>query len=128
MADDFHVPRLTGVSAGATPQIRQNAPAAASFRDLLAEKLGGTGLKFSKHAQARMESRGIRLSPGQISDLNGAAETAARKGAREALFLLDRLGLVVSLKNRTVITALDPQSMEDNIITNIDSAVILPGQ
>jgi hypothetical protein len=32
---------------------------------------------------------------------------------------------VVSIKNNTVITAVDAQSMQGNVFTNIDSAVIV---
>ena len=35
------------------------------------------------------------------------------------------LAFVVSIKNRTVITAVDGNSMKDNVFTNIDSAVII---
>jgi len=34
------------------------------------------------------------------------------------------LALIVSIKNRTVITAVDGQSLKENVFTNIDSAVI----
>jgi flagellar operon protein len=37
----------------------------------------------------------------------------------------DKAALVVSIKNRTVITAVDPGSLKDNVFTNIDSAVIV---
>ncbi|MDD4343286.1 MAG: flagellar biosynthesis protein, partial [Eubacteriales bacterium] len=39
--------------------------------------------------------------------------------------LMDDLAFVVSIKNRTVITAVDGNSMKDNVFTNIDSAVII---
>jgi flagellar operon protein len=57
-------------------------------------------------------------------------DKAAAKGARSSLVLMDRsdqsqVGLVVSIPNRTVITAVDTQSLKDNIFTNIDSAMII---
>jgi flagellar operon protein len=33
--------------------------------------------------------------------------------------------MVVSITNRTVITAVDQQSMKDNVFTNIDSAAVI---
>ena len=42
-----------------------------------------------------------------------------------AVVLTDKAALVVSVKNRTVITAVDPASMRENVFTNIDSAVIV---
>jgi flagellar operon protein len=57
--------------------------------------------------------------------LKDAVNRAEAKGAKESLILMDRLALVVSVKNRTVITAVDDQNLKDNIFTNIDSAVIV---
>ena len=62
--------------------------------------------------------------------LSEAVDRAEAKGAREALVLMpgaertDDLALVVSVKNRTVITAMDGNSIQDNVFTNIDSAVV----
>jgi flagellar operon protein len=47
---------------------------------------------------------------------------AREKGARESLVLLDELAFVVSIRNRTVITALQPST--EGVFTSIDSAVI----
>ena len=49
----------------------------------------------------------------------------AQKGARESLVYADNVAFVVSVTNRTVITAMDGKSENNNIITNIDSAAIL---
>ena len=48
----------------------------------------------------------------------------AAKGGRESLVLVDRMAFVVSVKNRTVITAVDQAGMRDQVFTNIDSAVL----
>ena len=44
---------------------------------------------------------------------------------KDALILMKETALVVSVKNRTVITAVDEASAKENIFTNIDSAAIL---
>ena len=41
------------------------------------------------------------------------------------MILMDNLALVVSIKNNTVITAVDEQNLKENVFTNIDSAVIV---
>ena len=46
------------------------------------------------------------------------------RGARDSLVLLDELALVVSVRNHTVITAMDESSRRDHVFTNIDSVVI----
>jgi flagellar operon protein len=85
----------------------------------------GTPLKFSAHAMQRLESRNIKLTPADVARMNAMADKAAAKGAKQSLFLMNDVALVVSIKNRTVITAVDHDSMKENVFTNIDSAAII---
>ncbi len=91
------------------------------FQEQLAEQ---SDIKFSAHALKRLESRQIALGSQEMALLKEAVNKAEAKGAKESLILMDRLALVVSVKNRTVITAVDESSLKDNVFTNIDSAVI----
>jgi len=83
------------------------------------------GVKFSAHAIERLKSRGITLDQETLRRLDQAVEKAAQKGSRESLMLTDDAALIVSVKNKTVITAMDKLAMKDNVFTNIDSTVIL---
>ena len=97
---------------------------AGSFDQVLNQTLGG--VKFSQHASQRLQTRNINLSNDQMNQLKSAVDKAAQKGARESLILMNNdLALVVSVTNRTVITAMDGSSIRDNVFTNIDSAVIV---
>ncbi len=95
-----------------------------TFARVLDEKLPSQGLTFSNHAMERLKSRGISLSQTDMEKLEGAVENVAKKGGKESLVLVGDAALVVSVKNRTVVTALDRESMKGNVFTNIDSAVI----
>lgn len=95
-----------------------------NFGQVLEKKLQGE-LKFSQHAQQRLQSRNIQLGEAEIARLENAVSKAREKGARDSLVLMDNLALVVSIKNNTVITAVDEQSLKENVFTNIDSAVIV---
>ncbi len=95
-----------------------------SFKQIIDQKINGE-LKFSQHAQKRLQMRNIELSEADLQKLQGAVSKARDKGARESLILMDNLALLVSVKNNTVVTAVDGESMKENIFTNIDSAVIL---
>lgn len=95
-----------------------------SFTQLLQQEL--SGVKFSQHALQRLTSRNINLDSTALQKLGQAVEKAAQKGAKESLILMnDNLAFVVSVKNKTVITAMDGASIKDNVFTNIDSAVII---
>ncbi|MDH7576759.1 MAG: TIGR02530 family flagellar biosynthesis protein [Bacillota bacterium] len=101
----------------AQKEIKQSA----SFAEILNQHT----LKFSRHAQERIAKREISLDAGHLQRINTAVEKAAAKGAHDSLILVDNLAFVVSIKNRTVITALDEKSLRGNVFTNIDSAVII---
>jgi flagellar operon protein len=102
----------------------------ASFTDILQQLQKNQKLHFSAHAQNRLNDRNIQLSEESLDKLNDAVNRAADKGARDALVLMpgaasgEDLALVVSVVNRTVITAMDGEHLNDNVFTNIDSAVI----
>ncbi len=95
------------------------------FRSILQRQVDQEKLKFSLHAQARLAGRSRPLGPDELAKLSEAVDKASAKGARESLILMKDLALVVSVKNRTVITAVDGERMKDSVFTNIDSAVII---
>ncbi len=99
----------------------------AGFRDVLREAVAPAGqpLKFSAHALQRLQSRNIQVSPDDLNRMNQMADKAAAKGAKQSLFMVGDVGMVVSIKNRVVITAVDQQSMKENVFTNIDSAAVI---
>ncbi|MHB8170473.1 MAG: TIGR02530 family flagellar biosynthesis protein [Thermincolia bacterium] len=97
----------------------------AGFNQVFQEELQKASFKFSQHAQQRLEARNIKLSAQDISKINSAVDKAAAKGAKESLVIMDNLALVVSVKNRIVITAVDGANMKDSVFSNIDSAVFV---
>lgn len=112
-------------------QLSQGAPAApvkgaelrqagADFASLLQDRL-----KVSGHAQTRLQSREIQLDAAGWKRVMDGVDRAAAKGANESLVMIDDVALLVSVKNRTVITAVDQASLKDHVFTNIDSAVIV---
>jgi flagellar operon protein len=102
----------------------QPKPLDKGFEKQFTEALASTSLKFSNHAMERIARRRISLSESQIDKLHNAIERAEKKGSKESLVLLNDLAMVVSVKNRTVLTAMQTEMMKDSIITNIDSTVI----
>jgi flagellar operon protein len=83
------------------------------------------GLRISEHAAKRLQSRNISLTDVQKAKLNQAVDKAAGKGVKDSLILLNQLALVVNIKNRTVITALQQSQLRDGVVTNIDGAMII---
>jgi flagellar operon protein len=84
-----------------------------------------SSLRFTKHADERLEQRDIQLSQEQMTRLEEGTKKANSKGIKESLVLLDDMAFIVNTQSRTVITAMYQASGEDNIYTNIDGAVII---
>lgn len=82
-------------------------------------------VEFSRHASERMRQRDIRLQPGDLDKIGQAVGKAAGRGSKDALLLLRDLGLVVNVKNRKVLTAIDAERLQNRVFTNIDSTVII---
>ena len=83
------------------------------------------GLKFSAHATQRLRERQIQFDPETLAKMNDAITKAESKGVQDTLIITDKAALIVSVPNRTVVTAMDRNNLSGNIFTNIDGAVII---
>lgn len=80
---------------------------------------------FSKHANERLASRNINLDEEQMSRLNKGVMQAKEKSIKESLVMMDNIAFIVNIKNNTVVTAMDQETNDSNVFTNIDGAVIV---
>ena len=123
MIDGVNVGGLRGVGrAPVTGQPGTVRTGDAGFAGAL--ERAGSSVQFSRHATKRIEQRGLDLDATRLERLEEAVGRAADKGSRDSLILLDELALVVSVRQRTVITAMDETASKEHVFTNIDSVVI----
>ena len=112
----------TGPAVPGAPGAPATPRTGPAFADVLAQRTGG--VQFSNHALQRVQRRGIDMDGPTLARLDAGVQRAAAKGARESVVLVDQTAFVVSVRNRTVITAVGQDAMKDQVFTNIDSAVI----
>ena len=127
MVDLIHGAPVEPLAGPLLPSKGPQPPAnSQDFRQILSERVreGEHGLRFSAHALQRLVARGISLTSYDLNRVDGAVERAKAKGAKDSLVLLGDLAFLVSVENRTVITALVGSSLRERIFTHIDSAVI----
>jgi len=107
-------------------KVSNTTQTATSFQDLFKQKqeLNSSELKFSKHAQERLNDRNIELTDNQVQRLEEATVKASEKGITESLVMVDNMAFIVNVKNNLVVTAMDSTSNNGNVFTNIDGAVI----
>ncbi len=129
-----------GSAQGVAPKAGQPAasqkPAAggASFADTLSRlsgnppaqtgsSTGAQDVRFSNHAQKRLESRDIALTPESVNRLSDAIDKAEKRGGKSSLVMVDDLAFIVNVRERTVVTALDANHRGEGVFTQIDSVV-----
>ena len=114
--------RLTGANAQIRKPSRQEGSAGAvSFK----ETLGRSIVKFSHHAEIRLAQRGIALKQEALTKIGHAIDKAAAKGAKDSLVVYNGIAMIINVPSRTVVTAMDGNSVQGNVFTQIDSAVIV---
>lgn len=82
-------------------------------------------VKLSAHAEQRIEQRDISLDATQRQSLNEALSKLDQKGSRDALLLRSDAAFLVNVPNRTVVTAMPQDELQDRVFTQIDSAMLL---
>ncbi len=106
-------------------RVNQARGTGVNFGDLIRERVQPQELKFSAHAESRLKSRGIEITPELKQNLNQAVSNVAAKGGKDTAIFAGDTAFIVNVQNRTVVTAMDRESMKNNVITNIDSATIV---
>lgn len=109
-----------------TPKENKGTPQSVRrFADELQGAISNQNLKVSRHATDRLNQRNIDITDAQWQRVEAKVDEAKSKGIKESLVLLNDAALIVSIKNKTVITAMDKQDMKDHIFSDIDGTIIL---
>jgi len=105
-------------------QKQESSQVQGNFDSILQNKIKqNSELKFSKHAELRLQARNIKLTETQKGKMNDAVTKAEGKGVKDSLVIMDNLAFVVNVKSGTVVTAVDSRALNDNVFTNIDGGV-----
>lgn len=98
----------------------------ASFKDVLEKQINKQeSFVISNHAAERLRQRNISFNEADMKNINEGINKAEEKGCQQSLILYKDTALITSIKNRTIITALDKESSKGNVFTNVDSVIML---
>jgi flagellar operon protein len=126
MTDDIkilpnqNIPVTKATSTPVTNKSRVSDTNGSSFADALSQ---AQNLRFSNHAQKRLEARNINLSDDGINRLSNAIDKAEKRGGKESLVMVDDMAFIVNIRDRMVVTALDTKNRGEGVFTQIDSVV-----
>lgn len=126
---DIEGVRLPFVPAGGVGSLKSPAQPlkvsdgkSTDFQDIFQKEL--EKVNFSSHAQSRMVSRDINISPVEMEKLETAIDKLAAKGGKDSLVMMQDKSFIVNVPSKTIVTVFDSSQMQDNVFTNIDSAVM----
>ena len=119
--DKVNQARTTNLAEGSN-----QSQAGINFADTLQKNIEeNSSIQFSAHAVRRLEERSLQISPHDIERLNNGVKQVDAKGAKNSLIMVDDTAFVVSVRNKTVITAIDKAQTYSNVFTNIDSVAFV---
>lgn len=97
-----------------------------SFADVLKSTIEkNSEVNFSNHAIKRAVDHNMDITDDELSRLNEGVRLASEKNLDDTLILVGEKAFVVSVKNNTVITTVNNNSIQGNVFTNINGAVIV---
>ena len=123
MTDINFIKKISSLNNNIQPNYNVHRNDSNNFKELLSEKLKNE-VSFSKHANERIQQRNIDVSQEVTEKLNEAAVQAKDKGLKNVLVMIDNQAFILSTMNNKVITAVNSDDLKENIVTNIDGAVI----
>lgn len=92
-----------------------------SFSEILSQ---AQDVRFSNHAQKRLQSRQINLDADSVSRLSEAVDRVEKRGSQSSLVLMDDVAFLVNVPERLVVTAVDANNRGEGVFTQIDSVVL----
>lgn len=91
----------------------------------ITEKHIGQEVNVSTHAMKRLQERNIELDGNEYMKLKEAIGKLRNKGGHDSLVITQKAAYVVDVDKSTVVTAVDRNSMNENVFTKIDSTIFM---
>ena len=97
------------------------------FDTFLSEKVtqNDQNVRFSKHAQKRLEERKISMDGDEYLKLKEGIDKLKEKGGKDSLIVTNEAAYIVDVDNEMVVTAFDKDDMSENVVTKIDSTLFI---
>ena len=91
------------------------------FSSLLEKTESKNDVQISAHAAKRLFERDIDFNGDEYMKVKDAITKLKAKGGQDSLVITSKAAYVVDVKNSKIVTAVDKDSMSENVFTKIDS-------
>ncbi len=102
---------------------KNNPQALGAFNSVFKQELAN--ITISKHAQQRIENRGIPIDEPTLGKISEAMDKLSQKGGKDSLVFIDEVAYIVNPQKKIIITAVDKSNLQENVFTGIDSAIFI---
>lgn len=103
----------------------QGQPVTSKSFEAVLQGIKDKSVVVSKHALERLASRNVAITESEMSQISEAMDQASVKGVRDAVIIMSDKVLVANVPNKTIITAARREDLNNQIITNINGAIVL---
>ncbi|MBC7427606.1 MAG: hypothetical protein H7336_03275 [Bacteriovorax sp.] len=83
------------------------------------------GIQLSTHAMRRLQERNITIDKEEYTKLQTAMERLKLKGGQDSLVITGKAAYIVDVPKNTIVTAIDKDSIGENVFTKIDSTILM---
>jgi len=83
------------------------------------------GLHLSTHAMRRLQERNLSLDKEEYAKLQAAIDKLKTKGGQDSLVITGKAAYIVDVPKNTIVTAIDKDSIGENVFTKIDSTILM---
>ena len=80
---------------------------------------------ISGHALKRLSERNLGLDKEELKKIENAIERLKMKGGQDSLVITDKAAYIVDVAKNVVVTAIDKESLNENVFTKIDSTILM---
>ena len=93
--------------------------------DISGKQNGEQGIRLSTHASRRLQERNLEMDSKEFFKLKGAIDKLKSKGGKDSLVITGNAAYIIDVDKNTIVTAIDKESMGENVFTKIDSTLII---
>lgn len=83
------------------------------------------GIHLSTHALRRLQERNLTLDKEEYTKLQTAMDRLKLKGGQDSLVITGKAAYIVDVPKNTIVTAIDKESIGENVFTKIDSTILM---
>ncbi|MBC7715187.1 MAG: flagellar protein [Rhizobacter sp.] len=83
------------------------------------------GIQLSTHAMRRLQERNITIDKDEYTKLQTAMDRLKLKGGQDSLVITGKAAYIVDVPKNTIVTAIDKDSIGENVFTKIDSTILM---